>query len=218
MASISQSPWIMVWFSPRQTIDRVLGSRLRYLVLPLACLGTISFFLGRFLSSGWVYQFIEWHVLLFEIVTSTVVGIVALYLNSFVFGWLGQSLGGCASPRELRVAWAWSALPGISGFLVVVILLVISRFFDHVSLFVPSGLLISVKTILAIFNNWSLVVFLVMISQVHRLALRWAIVTYALGLASIISFAFLVRVFLGYLFDIPPDLFDIPTYLKLYSI
>jgi hypothetical protein len=212
----SQSLWIAVWFSPRQAIDRILASRLRLpVVLLLVSLGGASFFVGKSLSLGWTYQVVNWRVLLFWTVAGAILGIVSVYLNALVFSWLGRYVGGCASALELRVAAAWSALPSIFGFLIAVLFLVVSRLFDHVSLVVPSGLLILVRAILAIGNIWSLVVFFVMISQVHQFEVRWAMVTYILGLASIALVAFLVRTFLGYVLDIPPDLFNISSYLQL---
>jgi hypothetical protein len=211
-----QPPWIAVWLSPRQAIDRVLASQLRLLVPPLASLGYASFFVGKFLSWGYTYQVINWRVLLLWTVLSAVVGIVGVYLSALVFSGLGKHLGGCASQLELRVALAWSGLPSIFGFLAVVMLLTVSRVFDHDDLFVPTGLLILVKAILIVCNTWSLVVLLAMISQVHRFAVWWAVVTYVLGVASIALVAFLVRAVLGYLFSIPPDLFNIPEYLRLF--
>jgi hypothetical protein len=167
----AQAPWMAVWISPRQTIDRVLASRLRLLVLPLASRGGASLLVGKSLILGWTYQVINWWILLFDVVVGATLGIVSTYLNSFVLSRLGQSLGGRGSAFELRVATAWSWLPGIFGFLVVVMLLVISRAFDHTNLFVPSGLLALMQAVLTIGNLWSLAVFLAMISQVHQFSL-----------------------------------------------
>jgi hypothetical protein len=210
-----QPLWIAVWLSPRRAIDRVLASQLGFLVLPLASLGYASFFVGKFLSWGFTYQVINWRALLSLIVLGAVVGIVGIYLSALVFSRLGKHVGGCASQLELRAALAWSGLPTIFGFLAVVMLLAISRVFDRDDLFVPTGLLILVKAILIVCNTWSLVVVLAMISQVHRFAVWWAVMTYVLGVASIALVAFLVREVLGYLFSIPPDLFNIPAYLRL---
>lgn len=211
----SQSLWIAVWLNPRQAIERILAAGLTRPVLLLASVGGASFYVGKFLSLGFTYQVVNWRILLLLTVEGAIFGIISVYLNTFVFSWLGRYLGGCASWFELRVTAAWSALPIIFGFLVVVVLLVGSRLVDDVSLIVPSGFLLLVRAILTIGDIWSLVVFLVMISQVHRFSVWWAIVTYILGWASIALVAFLVRAFLGYLLGIPPNLFSIPTYLQL---
>jgi hypothetical protein len=212
-----QSPWITVWFSPRQTIDRVLASRLRHLVLPLASLGTVSILATKYLSSTFfgfnvAYLLLNWRVLLILIVGGAVFGITGVYLIGLVFSWLGQYLYGRASPLELRVAWAWSAVPSIFGLLVALAILVVSRTFDRDPdslLLAPNGLSILVQVIMAIFNIWSLVILLAMISHVHHFALWWAIVTYVLGMTLVILIAFVVRAFVFYLLDIPISVFQI---------
>lgn len=205
-----------VWVRPRQTIDHVLASRSPLLVLPLAGLGGISRIVEKSLMLGWTYQVVVWRILLIEIVVGAILGIVSTYLNSFVLSRLGQSLGGRASAFELRVATAWSWLPGIFGFFAVVMLLVVVRAFDHSHLFVPGGLLTLMQVVLTISNLWSLAVFLAMISQVHQFSLPWAILTYVIGLASIIAAAYLTRVALGDILGIPPELFNIGAYVRLF--
>jgi hypothetical protein len=59
-----------------------------------------------------------------------------------------------------------------------------------------------------------MVTFLVMVSQVHRLPMWWTFATCAVGLALIIAIAILVREALGYLLNIPPDLFSIREYVR----
>jgi hypothetical protein len=209
----SQSPWITVWFSPRQSIDRVLVSRLRHLVLPLASLGTVSLFAAKFVSSSFFgfgvgYQLLNWRALPILMAGGTVFGIVGVYTTAFILSWLGRYLGGRASPLELRVASAWSALPSIFGLLIILAILAVSRAFDPDSLFAPKGLSISVQLILALFNVWSLVIFLVMISHVHQFTLLWAIITYVLEITLISLIIYFVRTSVLYLLDTPSSVFQ----------
>jgi hypothetical protein len=207
---------IAVFARPREAIERILVSKSRHLVLPLATAGGSTLFVGRFLNTGLVFNLVNWRALLFVAIAGAVVGIASLYLTPLVFCWVGRFIDGCASSSELRSAWAWSTLPSIFGFLVVLMILLISRSFDPGSLIAPVGLLLPMKIITGVSRAWAWVVFLVMISQVHRFTIWWAIITCVAGMASIIVIAILVRTALGYLLNIPPDLFDIREYVLLW--
>jgi signal peptidase I len=210
----SQPVWIALWLSPRLTIDRILASRLRRLAVPLASLGCASYLLGKDLGLGLTYQIVNWRILLIWIVVGAILGVISLYMNALFCSWIGRFLYGSASPREMRVVFAWSNVPTITGLLIVVVVLMVSRFFDQHSFFVPSSLLVFVKAVLAISNVWSLGLVAAMISQVHRIGLPSAIVTYVGGWILIVLCACVVRALLGYLFDIPPVLFNIQAYIK----
>ena len=202
-----------VFTRPREAIDRILASQSRHLVLPLATVGGIAFYVGRFLNTGLVFNFVNWRILLFLAVPGVVVGVGSLYLTALIFSWIGRYADGCGLPFQLRAAWAWSFLPNIFGCLVIVMMLIIAKAFDPNGLMVAPGLLFVMKVIIGVSRIWGLIVFLVMVSQVHRLTMWWAFVTCAVGMGSIVAIAISVRAILGYLLNIPPILFDIREYV-----
>jgi hypothetical protein len=202
-----------VFTKPREAIDRILASQSRHLVLPLAALGGIAFFVGRFLNTGLVFNFVNWGILLILAVSGVIVGVGSLYLTALIFSWIGRFGDGRASPFQLRAAWAWSFLPSILGCLVIALILMTAKAFDPDRLMVRPELLVVVNIITSASRIWGWIVFLVMVSQVHRLAVWQALVTCAIGMGSIFAIAIPVRAMLGYLLNIPPILFNVREYV-----
>jgi len=91
-------------------------------------------------------------------------------------------------------------------------LMVAKAFFPN-DFIVPPGLLIVMHLVTSVSRIWGMVIFLMMVSRVHRLPTWWAFVTCAVGTALIIAIAILVREVLGYLLNIPPILFNVREYL-----
>jgi signal peptidase I len=195
-----QPPLISVWLAPRQTIESILATRPRHLVLLLASLGAISGFAAEILGFGVTDQLLNWHVLLGLIIVGAVAGIVFLYPTALVFNWIGRLLGGRASTLDLRAMLAWSMVPGIFGFIVVLAILVALKF-SGVS--VSNGLSIALRVIVTLCGLWSLVILLLMLSRVLGFGFWRTIATYALGLILPLLIAFLIRTFLFQPFDIP---------------
>jgi signal peptidase I len=195
-----QPALISVWLAPRQTIEIILATQPRYLVLLLASLGTISGFAAEILGFGVTDQLLDWHVLLGLIIVGAVAGIVFLYPTALVFNWIGRLLGGRASTLDLRAVLAWSMVPGIFGFIVVLAILVALKF-SGVS--VSNGLSIALQVIVTLCGLWSVVILLLMLSRVLGFGFWRTIATYALGLILPLLIAFLIRTFLFQPFDVP---------------
>jgi signal peptidase I len=194
------SPLISVWLKPRQTIDRILATQPRYLVLLLASLGTISGFAAEMLGFGVTDQILNWRVLLGLIIVGAVAGVVFLYPTALVFNWIGRFLGGRASTLDLRAVLAWSMVPGIFGFIVVLAILVALRF-SGVS--VSNGLSLALQGVITLCGLWSLVILLLMLSRVLGFGFWRTIAAYVLGLILPLMIALLIRTFLFQPFDIP---------------
>src|ERR1043166_6108892 len=90
-------PLISVWFSPRQTIERIVAERPRYLVLPLVMLGgaaSVANMLIGYVAGG---EIIGWRMLLACIVGGAAFAVFNLYVLAVFTGWIGRKLGGVAS-------------------------------------------------------------------------------------------------------------------------
>jgi signal peptidase I len=195
------SPWMSVWLSPRQTIERILASRPRHLVLLLVGLGTIGGFASEMIGAGVTYQLLDWRVLLGLIVVGGITGIVCLYPAALVFKWIGNLLGGHASTLQLRAVAAWSLVPGIFGLVVVLALLVVLKVSGASA---SNGLSLVLQAILALCGLWSLVIWLSMLSQVQAFGILRAIAAFVLlGMILPILIAMPIRSFLFQPFDTP---------------
>ena len=92
-------------------------------------------------------------------------------------------------------------------------MLIIAKAFDPNGLMVRPGLLFVMEVITGISRIWGWLVFLAMVSQVHRLTMWQSFVTCAVGMGSIVAIAIPVRAMLGYLLNIPPILFNVREYV-----
>jgi signal peptidase I len=168
------NPFSTLWLSPGQTIERIVAANPRQFVVVLAALGGIIGFIAQAAGGGWLsFSALLW---LGIVVIGAVIGIVSLYFNGAVMGWIGRRLGGRASALEIRAAWAWSGVPAIVG---IVIALAIGAL----------GAPAEVTSLIALaFGFWSVIAFLVMLGTLEHFGFFRALVTWLLVLALPLGF------------------------------
>jgi signal peptidase I len=190
----ARSPWLTVWLSPRRTIERLVAARPSYFVWPLAIIGT---FASLYSQSSVIYgvdYLLNWQLVLSILVFGALVGIIWLYLSGLTLSWIGRLLGGQASALHLRAVFAWSTLPTILGFVVIVAVgTIVGR----------GGALDSVPLLVAVSSLWSLIVFLLMLAKVQHFGFFRTVLTYLLNTALGLLLAFVIRGFLYQPFNIP---------------
>ena len=189
-----RSPWITVWFSPRQTIERLVATRPTYFVWPLAILGTIA---GTYNQISVIYSasfLSDWQLAISLLLFGAVVGIAWLYLYGSTLSWIGRRLGGQASALHLRAAFAWSALPTIIGFALILIIDAVTG---------RGSTLDSVPLLVAASSFWSVAIFLLMLGRVERFGFWRTVLTYLFNLVLLLGVAFFIRGLLYQPFNIP---------------
>lgn len=189
-----RSPWITVWFSPRQTIERLVATRPTYFVWLLAILGTIA---GTYNQISVIYSasfLSDWQLAISLLLFGAVVGIAWLYLYGFTLSWIGRLLGGQANALHLRAAFAWSTLPTIIGFAAILIIDAVTG---------RGSTLDSVPLLVAASSLWSAVMFLLMLGRIERFGFWRTILTYLFNLVLVLAVAFCIRGFLYQPFNIP---------------
>jgi signal peptidase I len=189
-------PWLSVWFSPRQTIERLVAGPPSHLVWLLVILGTIAGICQQLALARLVGLLHDWTFLLGLVLLGAVTGVVSLYLYAIILGWIGNWFGGQATRPQIRTAFAWSMLPIIAGGIVVLIVGITTD---------RSAMTSGTETVLSlIFSAWSLIVFLLMLGRVERFGFWPTICTYLIA-AGFLGFgaAFFIRSFLYQPFDVP---------------
>jgi len=189
-------PWITVWFSPRPTIERLVAGPPMHLVWLLAILGMIATIYQQVAFVGADGLFQDWMFVLGLVLLGAVVGIVSLYLQAIVLGWIGRWLGGHATAPQIRTVFAWSMLPIIVSSVVVLIIRAATE---------RSAMALGVAAVLSvIFSVWSLTIFLLMLGRVERFGFWRTIFTYLLAVVLLaLGLAFFVRSFVYQSFNIP---------------
>ena len=112
----SPSPWLSIWFSPRQTIRRIVDSDAPpkwWPVIALVMFGEL-FVDAQFDSEGALD--------LSRSFTPVIVGalqtVLSVVVAPFLLAWVGSWLGGQADPKEIRQAVVWSYAPlAVAGLL-----------------------------------------------------------------------------------------------------
>ena len=188
------SPFVTLWLRPRQTIERIVATRPRHLVIVLAVLGAIAGFYGQLVGLSGSAPPADLWFWLGLIVVGGIYAIVWLYLDGVILSWIGFALGGHASAPELRAALAWSGVPVIAGFIP---LLVVGAMLG------PLAARIVASLIVVVFGVWSLVVFLLMLGRLQHFGFWRTITFYVLNLAVPLVLAFAFRTLLFQPFNIP---------------
>jgi signal peptidase I len=198
----SSSPWMTIWLSPRQTIERIVAEWPHYLVLPLAVLGGVAAAAGALINLGIGSVLQDWRVWLACVPIGAIIGIANLHINAVFAAWLARRMGGQASTDAVRAVFAWGVLPTILGLLVV---LAVAAGSLASGAGVASPLLIPwLRIVNVIFGLWSVVITLLMFSRVERFGFWRTMVSYWCGaLLLAVSLAVFVRTILFQPFNMP---------------
>ena len=196
------SPLLTFWLSPRQTIERIVAERPRYLVLPLILLGGAASAANMLTGYGADSDIIGWRALLACAVGAGVFAIINLYVLAVFTGWVGRKIGGVASNDAVRAVFAWGMLPNI---LALAIVLSIAAGWSIFAAGAEPGLLAQIfNLVYGVCGLWALVVTLLMLGRVERFGLWRTILAYAVGTLGLAAgLALMVRTFLFQPFSVP---------------
>jgi signal peptidase I len=189
-----RSPWLTVWLSPRRTVERLVATRPSYFVWPLAVVGTIASIYSQISVIDSASYLLSWQLALSLLVFGALAGTVWLYLSGFMLSWIGSLFGGQASALHMRTVFAWSTLPTILGFLIILAIGATAG---------RGGALDAVPLLVAAASVWSFVVFLLMLGRVQGFGFLRTSLTYLFNTALGLAVALCVRSFLYQPFNIP---------------
>jgi hypothetical protein len=199
MASIADSRYLSICYSPRATIRAIVSEDPRQRVTLLVLI--------RYLLTGLAYLFginraasamkastaaARKAALQFDrvsgplmLVVSPILGLALLYLDGVLIRWLGAKMGGKAGAAEIRAAVAWSLVPVIAGTIVNLVLLAFGIFWlppvysAHPSIFRAE---FSPRRIVGwAWFAWSLILECQCISELHGISALRALAAWAVA-------------------------------------
>lgn len=189
-----RSPWITVWFSPRLTVERLVATRPTHFVWLLAILGTIASLYNQISVIDGATYLLNWQLASGLVLLGGLVGIAWLYLAGALLSWIGSLLGGRAPALHLRAVFAWSSVPTILGFFVILAIGAANG----------RGIALDmVPLVVAASSLWSLIVFLLMLGRIEHFGFWRTILTYLFNLVLGFTVALLIRGLLYQPFNIP---------------
>lgn len=168
------NPWLSIWTKPRATIQQIVESNPTQYVLLLAALGGVSNSLDRASVKNTGDLLPLWLVMVLVILGGSFVGVLGLYVGSFVIRWTGKWIGGVGNTQHIRAAMAWANVPSVVNLLIWVpqLLLVGHEMFTKAtprlegSLSLSSAMLV-LGTIQTVMSIWAIFIFFKSLGQVQ---------------------------------------------------
>jgi signal peptidase I len=214
---VPQPPWLTVWFSPRDTIERIVATDPKRHVLVLAVLGTISALMSELIDGGLMSTLLDWHVMTAVVLGGALLGIIYIYLSAALFRWSGAMLGGRASAVEMRAVVAWGLAPSVISLAICLAALGGLKLFG--SALAPERaarmLIIVLQVIAGVLGLWSLIATMLMLARVQKFGFWRTIGSYVIGsilVSLVIAFPLMLRTFAFQPFNTPSGSM-MPTFL-----
>ena len=191
----SRSPFRTLWLSPGPTIERIVATRPRHLVWPLAILATIGGLYDQMASFAGAAPFAGLRFWLGLVVVGAILGIVLLYMSALILNGIGSLLGGSGSTLTVRAALAWSGVPTILAFVIVFLIGALAGG--------GAPARSAIATLIFVFGLWSAIIFIKMLARVAHFSGWRALVTYLLNLVVVLVLVILFRSLLYHPFNVP---------------
>jgi signal peptidase I len=203
--ALKPSPWLSVWRSPRDTIERIVATNPKHHVLLLAAV------VGAF-NTHILFQWLESSfttdlgVVALVAIAGAIVGVVDLYLSGILLFWVGRMLGGRASPAAMRAVWAWGRAPLAIGFAIWILTLVGLKLSGNADVAAPA-FQTTVSTLTAIHGAlvfWAVIATMLMFARVQRFGFWRAVAGVGIYYVALsFSLAMFIRTFLYQPFNTP---------------
>jgi len=201
-----RSPWLSIWFTPGDTIDRVMATKPKLSLWLLAAGGVAYQIVATLLGKGLTTALLDWRFLAGVAVTAAVLGIAGLYLSALFLSWSGRIFGGRASPAQLRAVLAWGMAPLCVGLLIYLVALMALRLSagDGAGDSASTAVLIGLAVIAVVTAVWTIIAILAMLKRAQAFGWWRAIFNLATGsFLTVLLFTAPIRAFLFQSFSIP---------------
>lgn len=181
----TQNPWLEIWTSPKRTIRSILVKDPNRYIFGLALIwGLVSGFswIGYLWATPsyreWSYKTWVW---LAALIGGGILGLVYLYLVSWLMKLSGSWLGGKGSYKEVKCAVGWSFYPAI-----------IANIASNISLWsAPNPWLQGIFGLLTfVLGIWSFIILLNVVGEAHRFSAWKALLAYII--ISVMIFIFVL--------------------------
>jgi hypothetical protein len=213
--TILDYPWIAIWMSPRETIKKIVNRDPTNQVIMLGALFGALPMINLFL--GWALGFTPIPpparlVPYLPILTfaspflGAALGVIWLYLTAFIMDWTGRALGGVGNALTVRAAVAWSAVPLICLYIVVLLILLGAGVWKAIVPSLPdpnagsaaaaaaANPFTLMRGVEGIISFWSFILMLHCVGEVHRFSAWRALGAYVLPGVILIGIAIAVKI------------------------
>jgi hypothetical protein len=200
------NPWLSIWTRPRATMRQILDTDPRAWVHPLAILGGIAELLFAPVPAAHALLAVSpGTMLILKCIAGVALGLIGLYLGSFVVWLAGRWLGGQGNFVEVRAASAWPNVLSLWGALLWLPMLAYLgmeafRMNSEPMLDDPVGMMLvaPAQVLGLVIAVWKVIVMLKCLGEAHRFS-AWRALGAALlgGLLLLIPIAILCGIVIG---------------------
>lgn len=120
------NPWIDIWFSPRQTIRRIVDTNPTRSVILITLLAAIGETLDNARNRSMGDRMPLWIILGIALILGPLGGLLGLYIGGAWLRWTGSWFGGQATSEQVRAAIAWSNVPDLVNLAIWIPLLLLT--------------------------------------------------------------------------------------------
>ena len=189
-----KSPWLTIWFEPKETIRQIVKTDLRQGFLILSAIYGLPLAFNLIQSFAFSTVVPLWAILIGSLVLCSFLGMIGIYVASWLLEFTGKWIGGKANFMEIRAAVAWSNVPTVVTILMWVLLLGVfgGQIFDREfaqTQFVgyQAGTLFIVMLIEMVISVWGFLILLNTLAEVQGFSVWRALLNVVIPFVGIVA-------------------------------
>lgn len=200
MADVEQrSPWARIWFEPQETMRTIISTDPSKGFFFLCCIYGFPLALNFIQSFGLVETVPLWALLIGALLLCPFVGMVGIYISTWLLHFTGRLIGGKGNFAQVRAAVAWSNVPSIVTVALWFFLLavfggrILGREFAHAQLVGhEAGILFLTMLVEMVISIWGFVILLNGLVAVQGFSIWRAFLNVILPFGALVILAWLV--------------------------
>lgn len=170
----NRSPWVRIWFEPRETMRQIMNTGLKQGFLLLSAIYGLPLAFNLIQSFAFSTLVPLWAILVGSLVLCTFLGMLGIYVATWLLEFTGKWIGGKANFMEVRAAVTWSNVPTLVTILMWVLLLgvfggqVFDREFAQTQFMgYQAGILFLVMLVEMVISVWGFIILLNTLAEVQ---------------------------------------------------
>ncbi len=189
-----KSPWVTIWFEPRETMRQIMNTGLGQGFILLSAIYGLPLAFNLIQSFAFSVLVPLWAILIGSLVLCTFLGMIGIYVASWLLELTGAWIGGKANFMQIRSAVAWSNVPTVVTILMWILLLgvfggqVFDREFAQTQFIgYQAGILFLVMLVEMVVSVWGFIILLNTLAEVQGFSVWRALLNVLIPFVGIVA-------------------------------
>ncbi len=194
-----KSPWVAIWFKPKETIRSIVDENPKRAFVLLSAIYGLPLAFNLIQNFAFSSTLPLWAILVGSLVICPFLGMLGISISTWLLHTTGKWIGGRGSFLNIRAAVAWSNVPTIVTIAMWVLLLgmfgsrALDRDFSQTQFVgIQAGLLFLVMLVELVISVWGFVILLTALAEVQGFSLWRAIFNVIIPFVSIVALVWLI--------------------------